>query len=212
MHTRTVIGFHLIPSEARPCHLYSTRLLDTSEVLISADSPARVLELDRLCVHLASCSNGERHVPPPFVRRHMISVMASDIVSLNAANAVTIIVIILSNPSGDHDTMPASSAYSIPHNVWAASSFFCLSTLPTRALPSFFSPFSPFLHAVADCISGEAVLRHTQHRREKNVEQQWREHTPLPKTLLHIEHIRALATFQPHACPHAVVELANDGE
>ena len=47
---------------------------------------------------------------------------------------------------------------------------------------------------------------------KKNVEQQWRERTPLPKTLLYIEHIRALAIIQPHACPHAVVELANDGE
>ena len=46
----------------------------------------------------------------------------------------------------------------------------------------------------------------------KNVEQQWREHTPLPKTLLHIEHDRALAIIRPHACPHAVVELADDGE
>ena len=36
--------------------------------------------------------------------------------------------------------------------------------------------------------------------------------TPLPKTLLHVEHIRALAIIQPHACPHAVVELADDGE
>ena len=45
----------------------------------------------------------------------------------------------------------------------------------------------------------------------KNVEQQWREHTPLPKTLLHIEHIRELA-IQSRACPHAVVELADDGK
>ena len=36
--------------------------------------------------------------------------------------------------------------------------------------------------------------------------------TPLPKTLLHVEHIRALAIIQPHACPHAVVELVNDGK
>ena len=34
----------------------------------------------------------------------------------------------------------------------------------------------------------------------------------MPKTLLQVEHIRALATIQPHACPHAVVDLANDGE
>ena len=34
----------------------------------------------------------------------------------------------------------------------------------------------------------------------------------MPKTLLHVERIRALAIIQPHACPHAIVELANDGE
>ena len=36
--------------------------------------------------------------------------------------------------------------------------------------------------------------------------------SPLPKTLLHVEHIRALAAIQPHTCPNAVVELADDGE
>ena len=78
--------------------------------------------------------------PPPFL--YMISVLASDTVSPNAAHAVTITVIIFSNPSGDRDTMPASSAYSIPHNVWASSPFLSPSTLPARALLLFFSPFS----------------------------------------------------------------------
>ena len=37
-------------------------------------------------------------------------------------------------------------------------------------------------------------------------------HMPLPKTLPHVEHIRALPIIQPHACLHAVVEFADDGE
>ena len=36
-------------------------------------------------------------------------------------------------------------------------------------------------------------------------------HTPT-MTLLHVELIRALAIIQPHVCPHAVVELTDDGE
>ena len=34
----------------------------------------------------------------------------------------------------------------------------------------------------------------------------------MPKTLLHVEHIRALAFTQPHACPHVAMELTDDGE
>ena len=69
-HTRALIHFHLIiPPDARPCPLDSTRFLDT-EIPICADSAAQVHELDRLFVHLAGCSNGERYVPPPpFVYR-----------------------------------------------------------------------------------------------------------------------------------------------
>ena len=53
---------------------------------------------------------------------------------------------------------------------------------------------------------------HTQYRREKNVEQQWREHASLPKTLLHVELIRALSTIQQHECLHVVVKLADGGK
>ena len=35
----------------------------------------------------------------------------------------------------------------------------------------------------------------------KNLEQQWRDHTLLPTTLLHTKHIRSLAITQPPACP-----------
>ena len=54
------------------------------------------------------------------------------------------------------------------------------------------------------------MLGHTQYRREKHVEQQWREHACLPEILPHV--IRALSITQPHACLHAVVELVDDGE
>ena len=34
----------------------------------------------------------------------------------------------------------------------------------------------------------------------------------MPETLPHVELIRVLSIIQPHACLHAVVELADDGE
>ena len=69
--------------------------------------------------------------PPPLVCRHMISVFASETVSPDAEHAVTITVIIFSSLSDDRDAMPASSAYSIPHNLCTSSSFSLRpSTLP----------------------------------------------------------------------------------
>ena len=81
--------------------------------------------------------------PPPLVCRHIISVFASDTVSPNDKHAVMITVIILSSPSDDRDTMPASSACSIPHNLCTSSLSFSLRplTLPVREVP-FFSPSS----------------------------------------------------------------------
>ena len=80
---------------------------------------------------------------PRLVCRHMISVLDSETVSPNAEHAVTITVTVLSNPYDDRDTMPASSAYSIPHDLCTSSSSFPRrpSTLPVREVP-FFSPFS----------------------------------------------------------------------
>ena len=46
----------------------------------------------------------------------------------------------------------------------------------------------------------------------KNMSQQWRENASLPETLPHVELIQALSIIQLHACLHAVVELADDGE
>ena len=43
-------------------------------------------------------------------------------------------------------------------------------------------------------------------------EQRWRLYTPLPKILLLVEHIGALAIIQQHACSHAVKELKDDAK
>ena len=102
------------------------------------------------------------------------------------------------------------------------------STFPVRGLP-FFSSFSFYRWSctmlymmVASARKFFSATRST--RREERVAQLWREHTPLPKTLPHVELTRALPIIQPHACLHAcmpswniaclhaVVELADDGE
>ena len=57
----------------------------------------------------------------------------------------------------------------------------------------------------------EVFLGHAQHRCEKHVDQQRGEHTRLPKTLFHIEHVQALAILQTRA-RSAVVELEDDVE
>ena len=117
MHTRTVIYIHLVPPEARPCPLdrrVTSTLLKSQSALIAP--PKYTNPTVRFYTWPAAATvNGTCH--PPFVCRHMISVLAPDTTRPNAAHAVTITVIIFSNLSGDRDIMPASSAYSIPHNV-----------------------------------------------------------------------------------------------
>ena len=74
------------------------RYLDPSEVSICVDSPAQVHKLDRLYTWPAAATvNGT--CPPPFVCRHIISVLASDTVSPNAVHAVMMTVNIFSNLS-----------------------------------------------------------------------------------------------------------------
>ena len=46
----------------------------------------------------------------PFVRKHMISVLAADTVRLNAVHTTTITPVIFLGCSGDCETTPASSA------------------------------------------------------------------------------------------------------
>ena len=76
--------------------------------------------------------------------------------------------------------------------------FLALSDFAGLCLPPLFLPLllmSLELHrSVRDgCISDAAFLGHAQHRRKNRVEQQLlrREQTSLPKTPLHVEHIRA---------------------
>ena len=121
-HTRAVADFHLMPPEACPCSLDSTCCLDI-DIPICADCPTKVHKLVRVCAHLAGSGDGEGHLPPPsLVCRHIISVLDSEAATPNAVHNVTIAITIPSNVLGDRDTMPASSAHSIPHSVWASSS------------------------------------------------------------------------------------------
>ena len=50
-------------------------------------------------------------------RIRRVSVVFSDTVEPNAPNTFTTIISILTSPAGDLDTIPASSAYSIPHTA-----------------------------------------------------------------------------------------------
>ena len=55
----------------------------------------------------------------PLVRKHIISVLSSETVRLNASHTVTITTTIFLSCSGDWETTAASSAYSIPHSYVA---------------------------------------------------------------------------------------------
>ena len=51
------------------------------------------------------------------VRSNVVSVFVSDTVRPAALKTITLTVIILARPSADLDTIPASSAYNIPHTA-----------------------------------------------------------------------------------------------
>ena len=83
---------------------------------------------------MAGCSIGERHVPPTFrLQGHDLRIFVR-YSQPKRGTPIMITFIIFSYPFGDRDTMPLSSAYSIPHKVLASSFFFCPSILPTCAL------------------------------------------------------------------------------
>ena len=109
---RPVVQFEGVLLEDAPCVAYAPINLD-GQVGIVVDLPPEVDELIRLVVHLARCLYAEcgdvlrRH---PFVRKHVISVLASDTVRPNAAHTTTITSIIFLSCSGDCETTPASSA------------------------------------------------------------------------------------------------------
>ena len=114
MHTRTVIYIHLVPPEARPCPLdrrVTSTLLKSQSALIAP--PKYTNSTGGLYTWPAAVPVNVM-CPPPFVCGPMIPFLAPETVNPNSAHEVTITVIIFSNRSGDRDTMPASSAYSIP--------------------------------------------------------------------------------------------------
>ena len=51
-----------------------------ADVSVRGGGPAQVHKIDRLCVYLADCNDGQRHLPPTLDCRHMISILASEAV------------------------------------------------------------------------------------------------------------------------------------
>ena len=105
--------FEGVLPEAAPCVAYAPVDLD-GKVDVVVDIAREVYKLVRLVVHLASCLHAEygRASGTPFVRKDMVSVLASDTVRPNAAHTTTITItsIIFLGYSGYCKTTPASSA------------------------------------------------------------------------------------------------------
>ena len=107
---RSVVQFEGVLPEAAPCVAYAPVDLD-GQVGILVDVSPEVYKLIRLVVHLTRCFYAECGGGGiPFARKHIISVLASDMVRPNAAHTTTITSIIFLNCSGDCETAPASSA------------------------------------------------------------------------------------------------------
>ena len=104
-----VVQFEGVLPEAAPSVAFAAVGLD-GQVGIVVDIPPEVHKLVRLVVHLGSFLNMAVGSVIPFVRKHMISVLASDTVKPNAAHTTTIMPIIFLSCSGDCETTPASSA------------------------------------------------------------------------------------------------------
>ena len=114
---RSVVQFEGILRGAAPGVAYAPVDLD-GQVGVVVDVPPEVYENVHLFVYLvgsldAECGGGIRH---PLVRKHIISVLASETFRPKAAHTVTITSIIFFSCSGDFDTTPASSAYSMPQS------------------------------------------------------------------------------------------------
>ena len=81
--------------------------------------------------------------------------------------------------------------------------------------PTVVFPRPPFLPQVYQSVH-DAFVRleirggHVNNCREGDFEQEGREYAPLTKALFHSEPLRAHPVVEPHACSHAIVELAND--
>ena len=108
---RSIIQFEGILPGAAPCIAYAPIDLG-GHVSIVVDVPPEVYKLVRLVVHLARCLYADcgGGLRPPFVRKDMISVLASDTVRPNAAHTATTTPTIFVSWSGDCETALASSA------------------------------------------------------------------------------------------------------
>ena len=136
--TRSVVQFEGLLPEAAPCVAYAPVNLD-GQVGVVVDTPPEVYELVRLFVHLARCLYAE--YDNPFVRKCMISVLASDTVRPNAAHTITI-----TPPSSSASRAIASRLqhYQRKACTKAASPGLALrQLLPPAALPSFSSSGAP---------------------------------------------------------------------
>ena len=122
----------------------------------------------------------------------------------NAAHTTTITPIIFFGCSGDCETTPALSALSMSQ-----------SDVARTGSPAVASPRLLFLPQVHESVH-DIVVRletrgdHVHDRREEDVEQEGRKHSPLTKTLFHSEPPRADPVVAPNVCSHAIVELTND--
>ena len=104
---RSVVQFEGVLPEAAPCVAYASVDLD-GQVGIPPRYTNSFVWL--YTWPAASTLNVAVDSGIPFVRKHMISVLASDTVRPNTAHTTTITPIIFLNCSGDCETTPASSA------------------------------------------------------------------------------------------------------
>ena len=148
-------------------------------------------------------SGGARDVWPG-VGSNIVFAFLSDTVRPAASKTVTMTVIILASSSAGLETMPASSAYSIPHTA-----------LRTQAVGTSF-PTATYTLLEVDQIPNdffvltEAYQNDVYHSSEEHVEQQLRQHAALSQSLRDIEPFRMLAVIRTYASPHTVVLLAEN--
>ena len=138
-----------------------------------------------------------------FVRKQIISVLASDTVKPNAAHTTTITPIIFLSYSGDDsDIVSVKHAPKRYRRDWIYGG--CSPPTPR-------SRFLPQMHqSILDvffCL--EIRVGHVYNHREEDVEQEGCEHAPLTKAMFHGERTRAHPVVDPCACSHAMVELKN---
>ena len=104
---RSVVQFEGILPEATPCVAYAPGNLDGNVGIVVGVSP----EVYKLYTWpTTSTQNMAVDSGIPFVRKHIILVLASDTVRLNAVHTTTITPTIFLDCSSDCETTPASSA------------------------------------------------------------------------------------------------------